>query len=140
MPIICKVSSNRRMNFHASGIQVSDGTMQTYLHNEDDVIENAIRTAINTVMNVISAANRGKILEYQRMVEDRDKEIRRLECKVEKSEHEFKMLHLTVLRDFGLSKKECCCGKSGSTSDAICNGNEMTTGPECEMKFSGKYI
>ncbi|XP_056237395.1 uncharacterized protein LOC130172598 [Seriola aureovittata] len=70
------------------------------LHNEDEAvaIENAIRAAINTVMNVICSACNRKVLEYQRMVADRDKEIRRLECKLEKSESELKMLRAEVDR------------------------------------------
>ncbi len=58
------------------------------LHNEDEAvaIENAIRAAINSVINVIRSACSRRELEYQRMVAVRDREIRRLECKLEESE------------------------------------------------------
>ncbi|KAG7216518.1 hypothetical protein INR49_002005 [Caranx melampygus] len=70
------------------------------LHSEDEAvaIENAIRSAINTVMNVICSACNRRVLDYQRMVADRDKEIRRLECKLEKSESELKLLRVEVSR------------------------------------------
>lgn len=70
------------------------------LHSEDEAvaIENAIRAAINTVMSVVCSACNRRVLEYQRMVADRDKEIRRLECKLEKSESELKMLRVEVSR------------------------------------------
>ncbi|XP_018555636.1 uncharacterized protein LOC108899598 isoform X1 [Lates calcarifer] len=70
------------------------------LHDEDEAvaIENAIRAAIKTVMNVICSACNRRVQEYQRMVADRDKEIRRLECKLEKSENELKMLREVVDR------------------------------------------
>lgn len=66
------------------------------LHNEDEAvaIENAIRTAINSVMNVLHGACSRRELEYQRMVAVRDREIRRLECKLEERESELKMLRL----------------------------------------------
>ncbi|XP_039972632.1 uncharacterized protein LOC120783614 isoform X2 [Xiphias gladius] len=64
------------------------------LLNEDEAlaIENAIRAAVNTVMNVVRGARERRVLEYQRMVADRDEEIRRLEGKLEKSERELTML------------------------------------------------
>ncbi|XP_071326409.1 uncharacterized protein [Trachinotus anak] len=70
------------------------------LHNEDEAvaIENAIRAAINTVMTVICSACNRRVLEYERMVADRDAEIRRLECKLEKSESEMRMLRAEVGR------------------------------------------
>ncbi|XP_073341502.1 uncharacterized protein [Pagrus major] len=70
------------------------------LHTEDETlaIEHAIRAAINTVMDVIYSACNRRVQEYQRMVADRDTEIRRLEGKLEKSESELKMLRLEVGR------------------------------------------
>lgn len=44
--------------------------------------------------------------EYQRMVADRDKEIRRLECKLEKSERELKRMRVEV--DRGMSGVKSC--------------------------------
>lgn len=68
------------------------------LHTEDETlaIEHAIRAAVNTVMDVIYSACNRRVQEYQRMVADRDAEIRRLECKLEKSESELKGLRLEV--------------------------------------------
>ncbi|XP_049901862.1 uncharacterized protein LOC126391272 isoform X1 [Epinephelus moara] len=70
------------------------------LHNEDEAvaIENAIRAAVTTVMNVICSACNRRVAEYQRMVADRDSEIRRLQGKLEQSESEVKMLRLEVGR------------------------------------------
>lgn len=68
------------------------------LHTEDETlaIEHAIRAAVNTVMGVIYSACNRRVQEYQRMVADRDAEIRRLECKLEKSESELQVLRLEV--------------------------------------------
>ncbi|KAM8734999.1 uncharacterized protein AB9X84_023620 [Acanthopagrus schlegelii] len=68
------------------------------LHTEDETlaIEHAIRAAVNTVMDVIYSACNRRVQEYQRMVADRDAEIRRLECKLEKSESELQVLRLEV--------------------------------------------
>lgn len=75
----------------------SSGSPQR-LHTEDETlaIEHAIRAAVNTVMDVIYSACNRRVQEYQRMVADRDAEIRRLECKLEKSESELKGLRLEV--------------------------------------------
>ncbi|XP_027141804.1 uncharacterized protein LOC104934043 isoform X2 [Larimichthys crocea] len=65
-------------------------------HEEAAVIENAIRAAVNSVMNVIYNSCSRRVQEYRSMVSDRDKEIRRLECKLEKSESELQILRLEV--------------------------------------------
>ncbi|XP_077384140.1 uncharacterized protein LOC144022857 [Festucalex cinctus] len=46
------------------------------------MVENAIRLAIDSVVNVLFGVNSGRSREYQRMVADRDKEIARLQREV----------------------------------------------------------
>lgn len=46
------------------------------------MVENAIRLAIDSVVNVLYGVNSGRSREYQRMVADRDKEIARLQREV----------------------------------------------------------
>ncbi|XP_030013649.1 uncharacterized protein LOC115435407 isoform X2 [Sphaeramia orbicularis] len=70
--------------------------LNTNAEDEALAIEQAIRAAINTVSNLILRTNNRKQQEYERMVADRDREIKRLECKLEKSESEIKMLRLEI--------------------------------------------
>ncbi|XP_075962866.1 uncharacterized protein LOC142965694 isoform X2 [Anarhichas minor] len=68
------------------------------LHNEDEAlaVESAIRAAINTAMNVIRSACSRRVREYQSMVADRDREIGRLEEKLEESDSEVRLLSLEL--------------------------------------------
>ncbi|KAM9852056.1 uncharacterized protein ACBR49_005164 [Aulostomus maculatus] len=97
------------------------------LHNEDEAvaIENAIRTAVNTVMTVIYNACSRRVSEYQEMVADRDKEIRRLECKLEKSEHELNILRLQLNR-----RPEDQLSSPGSYNAGEVASNDVFSGSE----------
>ncbi|XP_030606001.1 uncharacterized protein LOC115794566 isoform X1 [Archocentrus centrarchus] len=80
---------------------VKNRTLHPHLREEEAlVVENAIRLAIDSVMNVLYGVNSAKTYEYERMVADRDKEIQRLECRLTEMERE-----LQVLRRQG-----CTCG------------------------------
>lgn len=52
------------------------------------VVENAIRLAIDSIINVLYGVNSARTNEYQRMVGDRDKEIQRLEQRLLNVERE----------------------------------------------------
>lgn len=114
-----------------------------HLRDEDAVVvENAVKLAIDSVLNVLYGVNSAKAREYQRMVADRDKEIQRLESRLTELEHE-----LQALRRHG-----CACGlfqgrsrSSGSRQAGGQGGFEpgsvdsgMTAEPqeECEMMLS----
>ncbi|XP_027143300.1 uncharacterized protein LOC104934044 [Larimichthys crocea] len=103
---------------------------------EAAVVENAIRLAIDSVINVLCGVNSAKTHEHRRMVADRDKEIQRLECRLKEIEHE-----LQVLRRHG-----CTCGSQPNTCDphrgeqsGFEPGGEISAAQqqqECEMSIS----
>ncbi|XP_041843093.1 uncharacterized protein LOC121641179 [Melanotaenia boesemani] len=98
-----------------------------YPHLRDDealVVENAIRLAIDSILNVLYGVNSARTHEFQRMVADRDKEIQRLECRLTEIEHE-----LQVLRRQG-----CTCGLFGHEPDP---GRSRTSGNRQQREQSG---
>ncbi len=129
---------------------VKSRTLHPHLRDEEAaVVENAIRLAIDSIINVLYGVNSARTHEYQRMVADRDKEIQRLERRLKEIEHE-----LRVLRRQG-----CTCGlfgkehgqvgsqTSGDPQEGEQSGfepcsidTEMTAGQhECEMSISCEY-
>lgn len=129
---------------------VKSRTLHPHLRDEEAaVVENAIRLAIDSIINVLYGVNSARTHEYQRMVADRDKEIQRLECRLKEIEHE-----LRVLRRQG-----CTCGLFGKERSQVgsqtsgdpqegeqsgfelsCVDTEMTAGQqECEMSISCEY-
>lgn len=129
---------------------VKNRTLHPHLRDDEAlVVENAIRLAIDSIINVLYGVNSARTHEYQRMVADRDKEIQRLECRLKEIEYE-----LQVLRRQG-----CTCGMLGKEAashslvapqtsadpqkaeqsgfEPNCVGTEMTAGQqECEMSIS----
>ncbi|KAM7421435.1 hypothetical protein PAMA_015528 [Pampus argenteus] len=112
---------------------IKNRTLHPHLRDEEAlVVENAIRLAIDSIINVLYGVNSGRTHEYQRMVADRDKEIQRLECRLTEIETE-----LQVLRRQG-----CSCGllgsqTSGERQEGACIDPGMTAGQrECEMSIS----
>nr|XP_020480696.1 uncharacterized protein LOC109974701 isoform X2 [Monopterus albus] len=126
---------------------VESKTLHQHLRDEEAlVVENAIRLAIDSIINVLYGVNSARSHEYQRMVTDRDKEIQRLECRLKQIEQE-----LQVLRRQG-----CTCGVFGTQQSLVgsqtsgdrenrehggfvpgCIDTEMTAGrQECEMSIS----
>ncbi|XP_008299780.1 uncharacterized protein LOC103372035 [Stegastes partitus] len=126
---------------------VQNRSLHPHLRDEEAlVVENAIRLAIDSIINVLYGVNSARTHEYQRMVADRDKEIQRLECRLTEIEHE-----LQELRRHG-----CTCGLSGtehrgggsqgscdrqkaeqSGFEANCTEPEVAAGQqECEMSIS----
>ncbi|CAJ1062885.1 uncharacterized protein LOC122881201 isoform X1 [Xyrichtys novacula] len=117
-------------------------------HLRDDeaaVVENAIRLAIDSIINVLYGVNGARTREQQRMVADRDKEIQRLERRLGEMEHELQALR----------RKGCACRlpkepslvigsqSSGepqqgeqSGSEPSCLDSEMTEQQECEVTIS----
>ncbi|XP_007570609.1 uncharacterized protein LOC103150802 [Poecilia formosa] len=121
---------------------IENKTLRSQLHDEEAVVvENAVRLAIDSVLNVLYGVNGARTREYQRMVADRDKEIQRLEGRLTEIERE-----LQVLRRHG-----CTCGlfEAGSRtsanrqtgeqirSEAGGVGPEVTAGPQdCDLSLS----
>lgn len=68
---------------------VATGTLHPHLREEEVlVVENAIRLAIDSIVNVLYGVSSARTNEYQRMVGERDKEIQRLECRLRELERE----------------------------------------------------
>ncbi|KAM4568642.1 uncharacterized protein V3H82_012759 isoform 2-T2 [Fundulus diaphanus] len=121
---------------------VENKSLHSQLRDEEAVVvENAVRLAIDSVLNVLYGLNGARTREYQRMVADRDKEIQRLEGRLTEIERE-----LQVLRRHG-----CACGlfetgtrisgnrQTGEQIRAgpVGVGPEGTAGPqECDMSLS----
>ncbi|KAM4600824.1 uncharacterized protein ACJ7VT_020708 isoform 1-T1 [Polymixia lowei] len=105
--------------------------LQLYTKDEAVFVENAVKSAISAIMDVIYSVNNGKMTEYQRMVAQRDKEINRLEYKLVKAENELRALRLQrgpcgstpekdsiyVNPDTSDASFERLCGESDSESE-----------------------
>lgn len=52
------------------------------------MVENAVRLAIDSIVNVLHGVNSARNAEYQRVVGDRDKKIQRLERRLKELEQE----------------------------------------------------
>ncbi|KAG7282962.1 hypothetical protein CRUP_028479 [Coryphaenoides rupestris] len=65
---------------------------QLYTSDESHVIENAVSAAIRAVLDAIHTVTRGKLAEYQSVVEERDREISRLEYRLRQHESELRAL------------------------------------------------
>lgn len=77
---------------------VTNRLLHTHLREEEAlVVENAIRLAIDSIINVLYGVNSARANEYQRMVGERDKEIQRLECRLEELERELQVPRKQVL-------------------------------------------
>ncbi|KAK5620359.1 hypothetical protein CRENBAI_025147 [Crenichthys baileyi] len=121
---------------------VENKTLHSQLRDEETVVvENAVRLAIDSVLNVLYGVNGAKTREYQRMVADKDKEIQRLEGRLTEIERE-----LQVLRRQGCTCElfEARTRISGNrqTLEQIRSEPggvypEVTAGPqECDMNLS----
>lgn len=128
---------------------VTNTTMHPQLRDEEAlVVENAIRLAIDSIVNVLYGVNSARSREYQRMVADRDKEIERLEGRLTEIEDD-----LQVMRQRG-----CTCELLGNESSLVgsqspgdrqqgeqsgynqdCMDTELPAGrQQCEMSISCK--
>ncbi|KAG7282966.1 hypothetical protein CRUP_028483 [Coryphaenoides rupestris] len=99
--------------------------MHPQLRDEENlVIENAIRLAIDSIINVLYSVNATRGREYERMLGDRDKEIKRL-CGREKDfERELRLLR----------RQGCACRLYDANDDEHCPGfaDPLLQGhPEC---------
>ena len=124
---------------------VKNRTLHPHLRDEEAlVVENAVRLAIDSIINVLYGVNSARTHEYQRMVADRDKEIQRLEGRLTEVEQELK-----ALRRQGCSCKEFSLAGSQSTGEPqegehgefepSCVDAEAAAGQqECEMSISCK--
>ena len=117
----------------------------SFLQNEDDAraVEHAVRTAIHTVVSVISSINSAKIQEYQSKLAEKDKENETLKRKVKTAERE-----ITALRGtFEFSGNECHQVRSSTYTlspemqrgKPICNENEVSSKAEWRIDFPCEY-
>lgn len=87
---------------------VTTRTLHPHLREEEVlVVENAIRLAIDSIINVLYGVNSARTNEYQRMVGDRDKEIQRLECRLRELEREQQLPRQPVCSCRFLQKTDC---------------------------------
>ena len=73
-------------------METSARRVQLYTQDERRVIEDAVNTAIRALLDAIHGVNSDKIVKYQSVVEERDKEISRLEYKLRQNELELRVL------------------------------------------------
>lgn len=125
-------------------------TLHPQLRDEEIVlVENAIRLAIDSIINVLYGVNSARTHEYQRMVADRDKEIQRLECRLGEIEHELQVLRRQGCTCERLRSEHSLSGSQDSGDRQLgeqsgfepdCMDAEMTAGQqECEMSISCEY-
>lgn len=111
------------------------------------VVENAIRLAIDSIVNVLYGVNSARTREYQRMVADRDKEIQRLERRLGETEHELQVFRRQGCTSRQVKKEQspvtglqtCDDPQEGAQSglEPSCMDTEEPAGQqECEMSFS----
>lgn len=109
---------------------VKNRTLHPHLRDDEAlVVENAIRLAIDSVINVLYGVNSSKNYEYERMVADRDKEIQRLECRLTDMEHELQVLRRQGCT-CGLFKNEHSLSRSRSSGDRQ-KGDQSDFDPGC---------
>lgn len=128
---------------------VKNRTLHPHLRDEEAlVVENAVRLAIDSIINVLYGVNSARTHEYQRMVADRDKEIQRLEGRLTEVEQELKALRRQGCSCGGFGKEHSLVGSQStgepqegeqSEFEPSCIDTEMTAGQqECEMSISCK--
>ncbi|KAM8826213.1 uncharacterized protein ACB058_019592 [Synchiropus picturatus] len=115
---------------------VKNSGMHPHLREDEAVVvENAIRLAIDSIVNVLFGVRSGRNRELQLMVADRDKEIQRLEGRLAEIEQE-----LQVMRRQG-----CSCRLSGAQSSGererqqsrLNQESNLTSGQqECDVPMS----
>ncbi|XP_039663112.1 uncharacterized protein LOC120563091 [Perca fluviatilis] len=126
---------------------VKNKTLHPHLRDEEAlVVENAIRLAIDSIINVLYGVNSSRTHEYQRMVADRDKEIQRLEDRLTEIEHELQVLRLQGCTCGLFGKENSLVGsqpsgepQTGEQSgfDPCCVDSEITAEQQqCEMSIS----
>lgn len=87
---------------------VTTVTLHSHLREEEViVVENAIRLAIDSIINVLYGVNSARTNEFQRILGDRDKEIQRLNCRLRELEHEHHPPRQPVCTCRVLQKADC---------------------------------
>lgn len=90
------------------------------------MVENAVRLAVDSILNVLQGVNSARNAEYQRLVGDRDMKIQRLERRVKELEQE-----LAAPPPAQPRHRDCPCGLTGRTSASSGLADaEVTAAPE----------
>ncbi|KAJ3598555.1 hypothetical protein NHX12_002064 [Muraenolepis orangiensis] len=97
-------------------------TMHPQLRDEETlVIENAIRLAIDSIINVLYSVNGTRTREYELMLGERDKEITRLSSREKDFERELQLVR----------RQGCSCGLY-TENDEHCSGfSDQLQNPDC---------
>lgn len=104
---------------------VGIGTLHADLRADElRMVENAVRLAIDSIINVLNGVNSARNAEYQRLVGDRDKQIQRLERRLKELEQELTSVPQPLHR-------RCPCGVAERTSGpGGLDEEEMTEVPQ----------
>lgn len=109
---------------------VGTGTLRSDLRADElRMVENAVRLAIDSIINVLHGVNSARNAEYQRVVGDRDKQIQRLERRLKELEQE--LAAPQQQQQPQPRHRACPCGLTERTNDQ--NGldeEEMTAVPQ----------
>ncbi|XP_029928614.1 uncharacterized protein LOC115374041 isoform X2 [Myripristis murdjan] len=102
---------------------------QLYTEEEALVIENVVKAAISAVVDAIFKTADAKVMNFQRMVAERDKEISRLELKLQQTENDLKAFVAQRGRFASVSGEEDSgCGRP-------CSESEMKNEHDVKVEF-----
>ncbi|KAJ7985463.1 hypothetical protein DPEC_G00352290 [Dallia pectoralis] len=116
------------------------GTFSIFPNQEDALaVENAVRTAIHTVVTVISRINSARIQDYQRRFAEKDRENETLKRRVKKAEREISALRGSI----EISGNECHQVRTSNyapspempTGEANCHKDEVTSEADWRSDF-----
>ncbi|XP_076006548.1 uncharacterized protein LOC143000936 isoform X2 [Genypterus blacodes] len=122
---------------------VHNRTLHPHLRDDEAlVVENAIRLAIDSIINVLYGVNSGRTREYERMVADRDKEIQRMERRLREIEDELRLIRRQgcscglMGSDLSLGSAQSCVEQHRAEQSSVESSSGAAAGQECEMSFS----
>ncbi|XP_033968745.1 uncharacterized protein LOC117468618 [Trematomus bernacchii] len=114
---------------------VKNKTMHPHmLDDEALVVENAIRLAVDSIINVLYGVNSARSREYQRTVADRDKQIEQLQGRLTEVEQELQGLQTPGCTCGGFGKGHSLLGSQTSGEPQSCSHPQRRAEqPECDI-------
>ncbi|KAJ3598556.1 hypothetical protein NHX12_002065 [Muraenolepis orangiensis] len=100
---------------------------ELYTHDENHIIEDAVNSAIHAVLDAIYSVNCGQIVKYQSIVEERDREISRLEYKLRQNDSELRAMRGqrdASRRPEGMEEGSVAAGREGKEGYDVPAGEE----------------